>query len=425
MERRYTIDGRGVVAPVDQGSAQDLAARQGNWSTLVTGPDWMVWLRRPPAGGTRDKPKAVLAGDCASFALADFMAYLGQSRFSGGLRISAGNAERTLWIKDGEVRSASSDSPQDRVGEVMVRLGYVTRQVLESVLAENPPSRVGKVLVERNILKAHDLFKCITEQVGEIFHAMMLVKEGAFVLIDQDPDAHSSNPLSLTMNSLLMDSIRKIDEMGHFRKKIPHARMYVMPKKAGDSSLEQEEAQLLTLVDGRHTIQEIGQRLRHNEFDATRIVFRLLEGGYVTIAQQAQAAQTQAKPSGPAEQLNQMLAVFDRIFREVYSEVSSHGLGEPFLIAANASLQTGGVSQSVALKGMTFNHEGGLPIDALRSRVAQVANQLGPEPILAVRQALSDVMFFLLFQAGELLEARADEALAQRVKQLLASLDQK
>jgi hypothetical protein len=227
------------------------------------------------------------------------------------------------------------------------------------------------------------------------------------------------------MNSLLMDSIRKIDEMGHFRKKIAHARLYVLPKKASDSSLEQEEAQLLSLVDGRHTILEIGQRLRHNVFDATRIVFRLLEGQYVTLAAQAAAPAPAHRPTGPAEQLQQMLSVFDRIVREVYSEVASHGLGEPFLIAANASLQTGVVSQSVALKGMTFNHEGGLPIEALRSRVAQVASQLGPEPILSVRQALSDVMFFLLFQAGELLEARADEALAQRVKQLLASLDQK
>jgi hypothetical protein len=41
---------------------------------------------------------------------------------------------------------------------------------------------------------------------------------------------------------------------------------------------------------------------------------------------------------------------------------------------------------------------------------------------VAFRQALSDVMFFLLFQAGELLESRADEDLARRVKDMLATL---
>ena len=53
-----------------------------------------------------------------------------------------------------------------------------------------------------------------------------------------------------------------------------------------------------------------------------------------------------------------------------------------------------------------------------RSRAA-----LGSEPVASLRQELSDVMFFLLFQAGELLESRADEDLARRVKDLLATLD--
>jgi hypothetical protein len=48
---------------------------------------------------------------------------------------------------------------------------------------------------------------------------------------------------------------------------------------------------------------------------------------------------------------------------------------------------------------------------------------MGSEPIMSLRQALSDVMFFLLFQAGELLESQADEALAQRVKDMLSALD--
>ena len=423
IDRRYAIDARGAVAPLDRESAQELASRHGNWSSLPTSPDWMIWLRQPPGGGVRPKPRVLLAGDCASFALADFMAFLGQSRFTGTLRLISPTAERNLWLKDGEVRSASSDSPADRVGEVMVRLGYVSRPALEKVLAENPPSRVGKVLVERGILKAHDLFKCITEQVGEIFHGMMLTKEGSFLLIDQDGEERMGNPLNLSMNSLLMDSIRKIDEMAHFRKRIPHGRLWVVPKKAGDSSLEQEEAQLLQLVDGRATIVELGQKLKLSEFDATRIVFRLLEGHYVTLAEQAAAPAQKSAPKGPAEQLDQVLRVFDGIFREVYAEVSRHGLGEPFLIAANASLQTGGSSQSQALVGLTFAPDGGLPLNELRSRIIQVASQLGPEPVLHVRQALSDVMFFLLFQAGELLEARADEALAQRVKQLLSALD--
>jgi hypothetical protein len=50
---------------------------------------------------------------------------------------------------------------------------------------------------------------------------------------------------------------------------------------------------------------------------------------------------------------------------------------------------------------------------------------LGAEPIASLKQALSDVMFFLLFQAGELLESAADEELARRVKEHLATIETK
>jgi hypothetical protein len=56
------------------------------------------------------------------------------------------------------------------------------------------------------------------------------------------------------------------------------------------------------------------------------------------------------------------------------------------------------------------------------SAYEQYRGSLGSEPLVSFRQALSDVMFFLLFQAGELLESRADEDLARRVKDMLATL---
>jgi hypothetical protein len=74
-----------------------------------------------------------------------------------------------------------------------------------------------------------------------------------------------------------------------------------------------------------------------------------------------------------------------------------------------------------------FNEEGMLEQSTLIERYGQLSSegQLGAEPIVSLKQALSDVMFFLLFQAGELLESAADEELARRVKEHLATLEPK
>jgi hypothetical protein len=65
-----------------------------------------------------------------------------------------------------------------------------------------------------------------------------------------------------------------------------------------------------------------------------------------------------------------------------------------------------------------------LRVQELLTRFEGVRHQMGPDPVGALRQALSDVMFFLLFQAGELLESSADADLARRVKEILAGLEE-
>lgn len=432
MEPRLSVDTQGQVQAADGAAAQALQGREGDWALATTSQDWMVWLRTPTSGGvTEVKPRVVLAGDPALFPVSDLIAFLGQSRWSGVMRLLTPEADRSLALKDGQVRWASSDAAADRIGEVMVRLGYVTRQKLDEVLRDTPPSRVGKALVERGVMQAHDLWKVVTEQASEIFHAMMLAKEGAFTLIDQELGDQAVHSLNLSMQSLLMDSIRKIDEMAHFRKRIAHGRLYVMRKRGSDGKLEPEEDQVLSLVDGAKTVSELGQAARLSEFDITRVVYRLLEGQFVSVGQHAAATvPPPATPSAPrpaavpvAIDERKVLNIFNFIFREVRNEVARHGKLEAFAQAANAGLASGSLSPSPLLNGLSFQPDGSLPDQVVLAAYQQLAPSLGTEPLQSFRQALSDVMFFLLFQAGELLEKQADEELARRVKELLATLD--
>jgi hypothetical protein len=118
----------------------------------------------------------------------------------------------------------------------------------------------------------------------------------------------------------------------------------------------------------------------------------------------------------------EVVRVFNRIFREIASEVSKQNLAREFIASANAALSGQALSSSPVLEGLVFAPDGSLPDAKLIEGYERHRGALGSEPLIAFRQALSDVMFFLLFQAGELLESRADEDLARRVKDMLAAL---
>ncbi len=438
MSARFKIDSRGQLAPETPEAGTALGAKAGSFVLAPTAPDLVCLVRSPALGGQAAHGRVVMAGDAAGFPLSDLIAFLSQSRWTGVVRVHAPNGERSVGIKDGEVRSTSSDDPADRLGEIMVRLGYIDRDRLEEVLRDTPPSKVGRALVERGMLQAHDLWKCLTHQVSEIFHAIVLSRDGAFLLLDQEPDERQGGNLQLSTQSLLMDSIRKIDELAHFRKRIPHGRMYVGKKRASDGKLEEDEDLVLSLVNGERTVLELGQAAKLSEFDVTKTIFRLLELGYASLSDKPLTATgTAPSPSPapapaavksavlPARSLSpqRVIQVFNSIFREIRSEVAKQKMDREFISAANAAIAGEALSSSPVLAGLLFDATGALPEARVQEQFDKCRPQLGSEPVASLKKALSDVMFFLLFQAGELLESRADEDLARRVKDLLATLD--
>ncbi|EPX62595.1 hypothetical protein D187_008783 [Cystobacter fuscus DSM 2262] len=467
MSARFRIEGSQLVPDERPGvsppSPSGLAGRAGSYILQPTSPDLLVFSRSPAEGGSLPTPRVVLSGDASGFPLSDLIAFLSQSRWSGIVRVQAPSGERSVVMREGEVRGATSDVAADRLGEVLVRLGYVDRAQLEAVLREQPPSKIGRTLVERGLLQAHDLFRCVTHQVSEIFHSIVLCREGSFFLVDQPVEDKLGHNIQLSTQSLLMDSIRKIDELAHFRKRIPHSRLYVLRKGPTFAKLEPDEDRVLGLVDGRRTLLELGQASRLSEFDVTKVVYGLLEGGFVSLSDKALGSPVPSmsglptvrprsimgipvvRPSStgipavrmsqsgiraitahqeppPVVAVSEVVSVFNRIFREIATEVAKQGLAREFIASANAALSGQALSSSPVLAGLSFAADGSLSETKLREAYDQHRGSMGSEPVAAFRQALSDVMFFLLFQAGELLESRADEDLARRVKDMLSTL---
>jgi len=418
---RLTIDAKGGLKPDAPETAAELAQRSGHYALLPTAADLLCALRTPLHGGRSASPRVVVVGDASGFPLSDLIAFLSQSRWSGVLRVHTAGGERSVALKDGEVRGAASEDPADRLSEVLVRLGLATRSHVDEALREVPPSKVGRALVDRGVLQAHQLWAAVSQQVSDIFHAMVLAREGVFLLVDQDVDERLQSNVQLSTQSLLMDAIRKIDELAHFRGRIPHGRLYVTKKRPSDGKLHPDEDLLLGLATGRRTVLELAALAHLSEFEATKVLFRLLEGGYASVSE-VSAAEAPPVAAAAVDPAVAVVRTFNAIYAEVLAEVAREGRGADFLQAANAALAGQSLTAFGVLAGLQFGQDGQLPERPLLAAFAQARGSLGSEPVASLRAALSDVMFFLLFQAGELLESRADEDLARRVKELLSGL---
>src|SRR5258708_36268124 len=90
-----------------------------------------------------------LRGQLTQLPLPDILEQLRLSRGTGILSLVSGGARKAIYVKDGRVVFGSSNLPNDRLGEVLIRGGKITVGECEtSIKAISTGRRQGNVLVE-------------------------------------------------------------------------------------------------------------------------------------------------------------------------------------------------------------------------------------------------------------------------------------
>lgn len=419
MADELTLGPDGKLLADEESTGERLRGLVGHYRLLHTSPDLVLLARTPPEGSVSAPPRVALSGDLASVGLAEVVEFLHQGRKSGTLRVLLPSGERGVVMAEGFVRGAFSDEPADSLAEICLRLGLVDRTALDAVLAQHPQAgRVGRALVDAGALSSHDLFKAVQFQVGEIVSAMLVARAGAFVFVDEPVEERAIPGVQLSTQALLMDAIRRIDEMAQFRSRLPTGKLFVSRRKPAGPALDEEERMVHALCNGARTILDLAREMRIGEFDATKIVYHLLQGGYVQTAARPQSTPDGLRRSDPSD----VLGVFETIFTESVTAVSAHADASGFLQSVNGALVEEAQARSSFLAGITLAADGAID----RAKLLAALSAAIPEKHAQARTlftALSEVMFFVLFQAGEVLPAQDDEALARRVKELLASVE--
>lgn len=427
MPLHFDIDPHGRLVPADDAVREALADRAGRFLLLPSTPDLLAARRVPAAGGAAEGARCLLCGDLASFPMADFLGFLHTARLGGTLTVSSGGADRAVHFRDGEVRGARSDVVGERVGEVAVRLGFLQPAQLAEVVGGARP--VGKALVERGYLSAANLWKCFHEQVAAVFHAILTAREGVFALVERTEAEAPGTPLAVNTQQLLMDGIRRIDELGLFRSRIPGPGAWLrrcQPHRP--VTLQPLEEALLALVDGSRTVAEVAREAHLPEFDATKVLYHLAEAGYLEAAE----APAPGPPGlgGAGDRAARIAEGMNAIFHEVAVHVAAARAREPFQAAVRGFLADPGGRFAPLWKGLQPAPDGTLDAAALLANLAAVPGpalpRVAPSDAAArlLLDGLRELLFFQLFQAGERLDRDADDTLSAEVKKLLEALQE-
>jgi hypothetical protein len=136
---------------------------------------------------------------------------LSERRWSGVMTLTHAGIGKSVTVQDGRMVFASSSSPDERLGELLLRRGKLTlRQFVDAGRAIAPGKRLGTILVEHGALLPNDLVKTVVEHTQEIIYGAFLWTEGHYRLQESKENAETIT-LKISTPDIIMEGIRRID----------------------------------------------------------------------------------------------------------------------------------------------------------------------------------------------------------------------
>jgi hypothetical protein len=90
-----------------------------------------------------------LSGDFSTMPLKDLVAYLGNRRVSGTLRVTRAGVRKLILLREGQVLSASSNQTREYLGQFLIHMGHLNAEQFAQAHAQQSEANVplGQILV--------------------------------------------------------------------------------------------------------------------------------------------------------------------------------------------------------------------------------------------------------------------------------------
>jgi hypothetical protein len=250
-----------------------------------------------------------LEGTIRDFGLPDIFQLIGLQRKTGTLTLTNEKDDEvvTVTFENGMVvmTDSSAHRLEDRLGNVLVKQGKLTRERLDEALVVQKQTlqRLGHILAGSSAITSRDLRDALQIQVSQIVFRVFRWRDGRYQFAPSDSaDYDRENFAPMSTDFILMEGIRMVDEWPIIEKKIPSFAMVFRPvvdpalievaasseldtsggargaaaSSSGRIRLSPEEERIFRKVDGVRTVQAIIDSTGVAEFEACRILFDFL-----------------------------------------------------------------------------------------------------------------------------------------------------
>ncbi len=208
----------------------------------------------------------VLQGNVGQFTLPEIFQLIANGRKTGTLGIQNDDAIVMIYFEKGQIIYGYGPRKTFHLGQLLKERGRITAEQLDDAVATQAEKasskRLGQILMEKQYIDRADLEKVVRSQVEELIYSLLAWDSGTFKFYENQYPTQEEITVNVSVENAILEGYRRIDEINRARGALPDFEqvLTIAPaplERKTDISFQAEEWNLLALVNGRRTINEI------------------------------------------------------------------------------------------------------------------------------------------------------------------------
>lgn len=263
-----------------------------------------------------------LQGNIEKFSLPEILQLIASSRKSGTLGVQKDDSIIMVYFDKGDIVYGYGPRQTFHLGQLLREKNIISETQLEQAIniqAKNENSRrLGEILISRKFIDRADLEKVVITQIEELLYSLLTWKSGSFKFYEDQFPTEEEITVKISVENVILEGLRRIDEANMINEVFPSLDdVYIISASQGgrtrDVSLEAREWNLMALVDGYRSINEVVQYSRMKKDEALRKLAQLKLAGIITKTEKKEVP----KVSDNVEQMvNRLAGLFEDYLTE-------------------------------------------------------------------------------------------------------------
>lgn len=162
-------------------------------------------------------PPAAFQGDLSIITIENLMQLVSHAALSGELQLTTSINSAVFFVHKGTLVYGYLEKNPMKIGQKLIQDNYITLEHLQECLllcrSESPQPKIGKILVEKGYLQQGDLEKAIKEQIKAIFFEVLSWKEGFFSFSVKKIPSGEGIFLEERIDHLILTGILQLDNI--------------------------------------------------------------------------------------------------------------------------------------------------------------------------------------------------------------------